>query len=177
MVKSSSFNKLLCLFTLPSVQRAVSPCPWWYLNARRPALWWTLELWLHAWEHWATATRVPKLVSMSETWIQIPGVSLGKILNSLFFFELKYSWFTVLVSGVPCKYIHIHIYQIIFPWRLLQNTECSSLYWTVGPYWLSSFFIFIRIYLFTMLCYFLLYSKVNQLYVYTYPPFLDFLPI
>ena len=30
---------------------------------------------------------------------------------------------------------------------------------------------------FTMVHYFLLYSKVNHLYVYIYPPFLDFLPI
>ena len=35
--------------------------------------------------------------------------------------------------------IHIHIsilLQIIFPYRLLQNIEQSSLYYTVGPCWL-----------------------------------------
>ena len=148
MVKSSSFNKLLCLFTLPSVQRAVSPCPWWYLNARRPALWWTLELWLHAWEHWATATRVPKLVSMSETWIQIPGVSLGKILNSLFFFELKYSWFTVLVSGVPYQILVLQPGMELLPsavkvqslkhWTAMKvpSTTYFKIYCWISPIWL-----------------------------------------
>ena len=27
--------------------------------------------------------------------------------------------------------------QILFPYRLIQNTEYSSLYYTVGPDWLS----------------------------------------
>ena len=54
-----------------------------------------------------------------------------------------------------CIYTHTHMYmcvcvflslhfllQILFPYRLLQNTECSSLCFTVvGPFWLSIFYI------------------------------------
>ena len=48
----------------------------------------------------------------------------------------------VLVSGVEQSdlVIHIHIvilFQIILPFRLLQNIEESSLCYTVGPCWLS----------------------------------------
>ena len=44
----------------------------------------------------------------------------------------------VLVSGVQQSnsVIHIHVYilfQILFPFRLLQNIEQSSLCYTVGP--------------------------------------------
>ena len=46
----------------------------------------------------------------------------------------------VLVSGVQQSdsVIHIHVsilFQVIFPFRLLQNTEQSSLCYTVGPCW------------------------------------------
>ena len=48
----------------------------------------------------------------------------------------------VLVSGVQQSdsVIHIHVSilsQILFPVRLLQNIEQSSLCYTVGPCWLS----------------------------------------
>ena len=43
-----------------------------------------------------------------------------------------------------CVYIYIYIYiyisvliQILFPFRLLENAEQSSLCYTVGPHWLS----------------------------------------
>ena len=39
-------------------------------------------------------------------------------------------WFT-------CTYIYIYFFQILFPYRLLQNIEYSSLGYTVGPSWLS----------------------------------------
>ena len=44
----------------------------------------------------------------------------------------------VLVSGVQQSdsVVHIHV-SILFPVRLLQNVEQSSLGYTVGPYWLS----------------------------------------
>ena len=50
----------------------------------------------------------------------------------------------VLVSGVQqgdSVTLHIHVsilFQILFPFRLLQNIEQSSLCYTVGPCWLSS---------------------------------------
>ena len=48
----------------------------------------------------------------------------------------------VLVSGVQQSdsVIHIHVsilFQVLFPFRLLQNTEQSSLCYTVGPCCLS----------------------------------------
>ena len=48
----------------------------------------------------------------------------------------------MLVSGVQQgdSVIHIHVsilFQILFPFRLLHNTEQSSLCYTVGPCWLS----------------------------------------
>ena len=48
----------------------------------------------------------------------------------------------VLVSDVQQSgsVIHIHVsilFQILFPFRLLQNIEQSSLCYTVGPCWLS----------------------------------------
>ena len=45
-------------------------------------------------------------------------------------------------------YIHTHIYihtyilfQILFPFKLLQNFESSSLCYTVGPCWLYTLYI------------------------------------
>ena len=41
-------------------------------------------------------------------------------------------------------YLHLHLYilfQILFPYRLLQNIEYSSLCYTVGPCWLSILYI------------------------------------
>ena len=48
----------------------------------------------------------------------------------------------VLVSGVQQSdsVIHIHVsilFQILFPFRLLENIEQSSLCYSVGPCWLS----------------------------------------
>ena len=48
----------------------------------------------------------------------------------------------VLVSGVQQSdsVIHVHIsilFQVLFPFRLLQSTEQSSLCYTVGPCWLA----------------------------------------
>ena len=51
----------------------------------------------------------------------------------------------VLVSGVQRSDSVIHVsilFQILFPFRLLQNIEQSSLCYTVGPCWLSIFFFF-----------------------------------
>ena len=68
------------------------------------------------------------------------------LLNRLYFrvlFKNVYLFINsvVFVSGVPPIYsvIHIHtsvLFQILFPFRLLQNIEQSSLCCT-GPYWVS----------------------------------------
>ena len=65
--------------------------------------------------------------------------------------ELIYK--VVLVSGVQQSDSHIYIYshmciyffQIIFPYRLLQNIEYGSLCYTVGPCWLSILYIVVCI--------------------------------
>ena len=64
-----------------------------------------------------------------------------------FMFLLKYSWFTMLYYFlVYRKAIQLYIYnfiriffQILFPFKLLQNIEYSPLYSTVGPCSLSCF--------------------------------------
>ena len=53
----------------------------------------------------------------------------------------------MLVSGLQQSdsVIHTHVsilFQILFPFRLLHNTEQSSLCYTVGPGWLSILFYF-----------------------------------
>ena len=63
-------------------------------------------------------------------------------LNFLFCIGVQLINNVVSVSGVQQSnsVIHIHIsilLQILFPFRLLQNTEQSSPYYTVGPFWLS----------------------------------------
>ena len=63
----------------------------------------------------------------------------------------------MLVSGVQQSdiVIHIHVsvlFQILFPFRLLQSIEQSSLHYTVCPCWLSILFYFFKfIYLFIYL--------------------------
>ena len=54
----------------------------------------------------------------------------------------------VLVSSVQQRDsdIHVHVsilFQILFPFRLLQSIEQSSLCCTVGPCWLSILFIYL----------------------------------
>ena len=41
-------------------------------------------------------------------------------------------------------YIHTHsLFQILFPYQLLQNTEYGSICYTVGPCWLSILYVVI----------------------------------
>ena len=58
----------------------------------------------------------------------------------LFFIEVELIYNVVLVSGVQQSNSVIYIYikfQILFPYRSLQNIEYSPLCSTVGPCWLS----------------------------------------
>ena len=79
--------------------------------------------------------------------LHLPNVPFLKDLPFLFLF-LKHSWFTVfeVYSKVIVLYMYIHIYmyvylyilfQLLFYYRLLQDTEYSSLCYTVGPCCLS----------------------------------------
>ena len=43
----------------------------------------------------------------------------------------------VVSSAFSYTYMYIYFYQILFPFKLLQNIEQSSLIYTVGPCWLS----------------------------------------
>ena len=58
---------------------------------------------------------------------------------------LEYSWFIMsIVSGIwqSDSVIHIFIhFQILYPHRLLQNIECTSLCCTLGSCWLSILYI------------------------------------
>ena len=51
----------------------------------------------------------------------------------------------VIVSGVQQSgsviHIHVSIFQILFPFRVLHNIEQSPLCYTVGPCWFSHLFL------------------------------------
>ena len=60
------------------------------------------------------------------------------------------------VSGIQQSdsVIHIHVsilFQVLFPFRLFQNIEQSSLCYTVGPCWLVIYFKYLLMFLFTMM--------------------------
>ena len=92
----------------------------------------------------------------------------------IFFVLLKYSWFTLScvnqvystvnqlnICVCVCVYIYIYIYiwiqtfikmcQNLFLYRLLQNIECCSLFYTVCVCWLSILYI--------VVCYMLILSS------------------
>ena len=67
-----------------------------------------------------------------------------------FFFFLQFDFFFWSIVDLSCcisfRYTaqwlnYIHFFQILFPYRLLQNVEYSSLFYTVGPCWLSVLYI------------------------------------
>ena len=56
----------------------------------------------------------------------------------VFLIEVQLIYNVVLASSVEYSYsvIHMHIYllsQLLFPYRLLQNFQYNSLFYTVGP--------------------------------------------
>ena len=66
----------------------------------------------------------------------------GHLFCFVFLIEVELIYNVMLVSSVKRSdsVIHTYIYilfQILFPYRLLQNIECSSLCYTVDPCWLS----------------------------------------
>ena len=52
-------------------------------------------------------------------------------------FKYTAQWFSYIYIHI---YIHI-LFQILFPYRLSQNIDYSSLCYTVGPCWLSVFYV------------------------------------
>ena len=77
---------------------------------------------------------------------------------NFFFIEVELIYNIMLVSGVQqsdsdiyicicvcvCVYIYI-LFQILFPYRLLQNIQYSSLCYTVNPHCLSILYIVVCI--------------------------------
>ena len=49
-------------------------------------------------------------------------------------------------QGDSVIHTHIYLFQILFPGRLLQNIESSSLCYTVDPCWLSILYIVVCIF-------------------------------
>ena len=102
-----------------------------------------------------SGTPVPKLdVCLSDPWIgavlratfaMSPFRSLSTTSDSLLWvlrkqFSPLFSFFLFLSYLFIYLFLHIHVsilFQILFPFRLLQSTEQSSLCYTVGPCWLS----------------------------------------
>ena len=60
---------------------------------------------------------------------------------------VSFSWIAKWFSYIYIFYIcvWIHLFQILFPYRLLQNIECSSLCYKVGPCWISIWYIVVWI--------------------------------
>ena len=55
------------------------------------------------------------------------------------FYVYTYTYICIYMKSI---YMYTYIlFQILFPCSLLQNTEQSSLSYTVGPYWLSALYI------------------------------------
>ena len=77
--------------------------------------------------------------------------------KSSFYFILEYTWFIMCSLQVYSKVIQLCIYmhlfffyasilfQMLFPFRLSQNTVHSSLCYTGGPCWLSILYIVVSI--------------------------------
>ena len=78
---------------------------------------------------------------------------------------MKYSWFAMLCfmwQESDCytylynwTYIHIYTYifvQIPFPYRLLENIEFNSLWYTIGLWWLSIIYIYIHTHIYIYIC-------------------------
>ena len=84
-------------------------------------------------------------------WVKDPFKLQNKPMDLFFLLELIYS--VVLVSAVQKSdsVIRIHVsilFQILFPFRLLQSIEQSFLCYTVGPCWLSIlFYLFFYVWL------------------------------
>ena len=60
--------------------------------------------------------------------------------------DLQFLWVSDVQQSDSVTHIDICIlFQILFPYRLLQNIEYSSLLYTVGPCWLSILYIVVCI--------------------------------
>ena len=81
-----------------------------------------------------------------------------KIYLFTYFLIEVYSWFSFVMYVCFFVYVYMYVFyfcvwknmkkyffQILFPYRLLQNIEYSSLCYTVGPRWLSVFYIVVCI--------------------------------
>ena len=79
-------------------------------------------------------------VSACSGWIQLSKPQCIYLFKFLFYIGLQLIYNVVLVSGVQQSNSVIHIsilFQVLFPFKLLQNIKQSSLCYTIGPCWLS----------------------------------------
>ena len=70
--------------------------------------------------------------------------------NFSFYIGLSLIYNVVLASGVQQSDSLMHIsilFQILFPFRLLQNIKQRSLCYTVGPCWLTILYIYSSVYM------------------------------
>ena len=87
------------------------------------------------------APRIIKLIkAFMDSW-HIDSLSICGLMSSLKhctlkFFLLEYSCLTVFHVIQLSIYMHL-LFQVVFPFRLLQSIEQGSLWYTVGPCWLS----------------------------------------
>ena len=84
-------------------------------------------------------SQVLKCLQQSEQVSLLWTFNLSKRAMGVLFIEVWLIYSVLLVSGIQHSNSVIHLcilFQILFPYRLLQNTEYSSLCYTVGPFWL-----------------------------------------
>ena len=58
---------------------------------------------------------------------------------------LRYTYIHIYIYKM-CIYIYIFFFCIIFHWKLLQDIECSFLYYRVDPCWLSILYIVVCVF-------------------------------
>ena len=84
-------------------------------------------------------SQVLKCLQQSEQVSLLWTFNLSKRAKGVLFIEVWLIYSVLLVSGIQHSNSVIHLcilFQILFPYRLLQNTEYSSLCYTVGPFWI-----------------------------------------
>ena len=91
------------------------------------------------------------------------------------FISTTWASYGVVHEKSNCIYVNILEKEIYGKWPGGLKCECKRFGTTYEKLFSNQFLL--EYSCFTMLCQFLLHSKVNQLYVYTYPLFLDFFPI